>query len=293
VQRICGAAPDFYQADIRDRAALDRIFQQHQIDAVIHFAALKSVGASLAQPLEYYQNNLTGTLILLEAMQHAKVRRMVFSSSATVYREADGQAITEDDPLAPNNPYGRSKLMAEQVMRDIAENQADWHIVLLRYFNPVGAHPSGLIGEDPGTIPNNLWPYISQVAAGERAELNVFGGDYPTVDGTGVRDYLHVVDLAEAHVKAIDVLATEEPIIALNLGTGQGYSVLQVIQAFSAISGKTIPYRIVARRAGDLACCYADPSVAKRRLGWTASKTLEDMCRDSWRWQQQNPNGYS
>jgi UDP-glucose 4-epimerase len=292
VREISGREPVFYQVDVRDRAALDAIFRKHTIDAVIHFAALKAVGESVAQPLRYYENNLSGTLNLLAAMQQAEVRRIVFSSSATVYRDANGAALTENSPLGPTNPYGSSKLMMEMIMRDLAVSEPGWHIALLRYFNPVGSHESGLIGEDPCGIPNNLMPFISQVASGKLAELKVFGADYPTKDGTGVRDYIHVVDLSLAHVKALNLLACAPRTITLNLGTGQGYSVLQMIQTFSAVSGQPIPYKIAPRRNGDIACCYADPSAAEKLLDWKAVRSLEDMCRDSWRWQQNNPVGY-
>jgi UDP-glucose 4-epimerase len=292
VRALSGRDPVFYQIDVGDRAALDTVFRQHAIDAVIHFAALKSVSESVAQPLRYYQNNLSGTLTLLAAMQQAGVRRMVFSSSATVYRDANGAPFTEDSPLGPINPYGSSKLMMENIMRDLAASEAGWHIALLRYFNPVGAHESGMIGEDPCGIPNNLMPFISQVASGKLQELRVFGGDYPTPDGTGVRDYIHVVDLAQAHVKALGLLQGPPETITLNLGSGQGYSVLQMIQTFAAVSGRPIPYRISARRDGDIPSYYADPGEARRRLGWTTQRTLEDICRDSWRWQQNNPQGY-
>jgi UDP-glucose 4-epimerase len=292
IQALSGCTPVFHQVDVRDPQALAAVFAQHAIDAVIHFAALKSVGESVAQPLRYYQNNLTGTLNLLSCMQQAGVRRLVFSSSATVYQDASGVPLQEHFPLGPSNPYGNSKLMMENILRDLATSEPGWHLALLRYFNPVGAHESGQIGEDPNGTPNNLMPYISQVAVGKLAQLKVFGSDYPTVDGTGVRDYIHVVDLARAHVKALDQLQGPAETITLNLGTGCGYSVLEMIEAFSRISGRPIPYQLVERRPGDLASCYADPSAAEQRLGWKATHTLDDMCRDSWRWQQQNPNGY-
>ncbi|SMF14146.1 UDP-glucose 4-epimerase GalE [Pseudogulbenkiania subflava] len=290
VARISGKAPCFYQADIRDRAALTRVFREHDIDAVIHFAALKAVGESVALPLTYYHNNVAGTLCLLECMREAGVRRLVFSSSATVYGDPHTVPIREDFPLGPSNPYGHSKLMMEQVLRDVAASEPGWQITLLRYFNPVGAHESGLIGEDPNGIPNNLMPYISQVAVGKLEALSVFGNDYPTPDGTGVRDYIHVVDLAVAHSRAVE--SAHDGVLTLNLGTGRGYSVLELVAAFSRASGRDIPYRFAPRRAGDIACCYADPAQAEARLGWRASRDLAAMCRDSWRWQQQNPAGY-
>lgn len=293
VEALSGCTPVFYQADVRDPDALKAVFDQHPIDAVIHFAALKSVGESVAQPLRYYQNNIGGTLNLLSVMQQAGVKKLVFSSSATVYQDANGVPLQEHFPLGPSNPYGNSKLMMEDILRDLAASEPGWHLALLRYFNPVGAHESGRIGEDPNGIPNNLMPFISQVAVGKLPQLKVFGDDYPTVDGTGVRDYIHVVDLAQAHVKALAELHGEPETITLNLGTGHGYSVLEMIQAFSKVSGKPIPYQIVERRPGDLASCYADPAAAEKRLNWKASHSLEDMCRDSWRWQQQNPNGYA
>jgi UDP-glucose 4-epimerase len=292
VATISGKETVFHQVDLLDKPALAQVFDRHSIDAVIHFAALKAVGESVSQPLRYYQNNLGGTLNLLECMRARNVHRIVFSSSATVYQDAAGRPLQEDFPLGPSNPYGQTKLMMETVLRDLAASEPGWHIALLRYFNPVGAHESGLIGEDPNGLPNNLMPFISQVATGRRAELQVFGNDYPTPDGTGVRDYIHVVDLARAHVKALDALQGEAEVMTLNLGTGRGYSVLEMIRTFERISGRPIPYRIVGRRSGDLACCFADPSLAQQRLGWKAERTLEDMCRDGWNWQQKNPNGY-
>jgi UDP-glucose 4-epimerase len=293
VNNICGKAPLFHHVDIRDRAALMAVFSQHSIDVVIHFAALKSVAESVSFPLRYYQNNIGGTLNLLSVMRDVGVRSIVFSSSATVYADANGAALTEDSPLGPSNPYGSSKLMMENIMRDLASSEPGWHIALLRYFNPVGAHESGQIGEAPCDIPNNLMPYICQVASGKLQELKVFGGDYPTPDGTGVRDFIHVVDLAKAHAKTIDLLNSCQEVITLNLGTGRGYSVLQLINAFSQSCGIAIPYEIVSRRQGDLACCYADPSKAEKLLKWKAEKNLEQMCSDSWHWQSNNPLGYS
>ncbi|GGY11363.1 UDP-glucose 4-epimerase [Paludibacterium paludis] len=293
MQSIAGRELTFYQADIRDGQALDRILADHPVDGVIHFAALKSVGESVAQPLRYYENNIVGTLVLLESLRKAGVRRIVFSSSATVYGDPLSVPINETCPIGViTNPYGRSKRMMEEILEDVAKAEPGWQIGLLRYFNPAGAHESGLIGEDPNGIPNNLMPYISQVAVGKLAALNVFGNDYPTHDGTGVRDYIHVVDLAVAHVKAIQTLTAVEGVLTLNLGTGQGYSVLDMVKAFSDACGHTIPYVIAPRRNGDVACCYADPARAREVLGWQATRTLQDMCRDSWRWQQNNPNGY-
>ncbi|BEV73714.1 UDP-glucose 4-epimerase GalE [Paludibacterium sp. THUN1379] len=293
VAQLSGQQVAFRQLDLLDRPALQQLFEQHAIDAVIHFAALKAVGESVAQPLRYYHNNLTGTLNLLGCMQQAGVRRIVFSSSATVYRDAGGQAIGEDFPLGPTNPYGQTKLMTETFLRDLAISEGGWDIALLRYFNPVGAHPSGLIGEDPNGIPNNLLPFVSQVAVGKLAELKVFGNDYPTPDGTGVRDYLHVVDLARAHVKALDLIRAQSGVHTLNLGTGRGYSVLEMIRAFERASGRSIPFRVAERRPGDIACCFADPTRAQQLMGWRAEYDLDDMCRDAWRWQQQNPQGYN
>ncbi|HJV01504.1 MAG TPA: UDP-glucose 4-epimerase GalE [Burkholderiaceae bacterium] len=290
VARISGREPRFYQADIRDREALTRVFREHDIDAVIHFAALKAVGESVAQPLTYYHNNVSGTLCLLDCMRAAGVRRLVFSSSAAVYGNLPTAPIREDFPLGPSNPYGHSKLMMEQVLRDVAASESGWQVTLLRYFNPVGAHESGLIGEDPNGLPNNLMPYISQVAVGKLEALNIFGNDYPTPDGTGVRDYIHVVDLAVAHARALETGL--DGVLTLNLGTGRGYSVLEMVAAFSRASGREIAYHFASRRPGDIACCYADPSQAEVTLGWHASRDLETMCRDSWRWQQLNPAGY-
>jgi UDP-glucose 4-epimerase len=290
VAHISGKTPRFYQADIRDREALTRLFREHDIDAVIHFAALKAVGESVAQPLTYYYNNVSGTLCLLDCMRAAGVRRLVFSSSATVYGDPHTVPIRENFPLGPSNPYGHSKLMMEQVLRDVAASEPGWQVTMLRYFNPVGAHESGLIGEDPNGIPNNLMPYISQVAVGKLEALNIFGNDYPTPDGTGVRDYIHVVDLAVAHARAVE--ASHDGVLTLNLGTGHGYSVLEMVAAFNRASGREIAYRFAPRRPGDIACCYADPAQAEVILGWHASRDLEAMCRDSWRWQQQNPAGY-
>lgn len=284
----------FYEGDIRDTALLDTIFQQYKISSVIHFAGLKAVGESVQQPLAYYANNVAGTVNLLQAMQRHGVKSIVFSSSATVYGDPHTTPIQEHFPLSATNPYGRSKLMIEEVLGDLYQSDPTWQIALLRYFNPVGAHASGMIGEDPSGIPNNLMPYIARVAVGQYEYLSVFGGDYPTHDGTGVRDYIHVVDLAQGHVKALQAFqhGAVPNLLVVNLGTGQGYSVLDMVKAFAAASGREIPYRIVERRAGDIACCYADPERAAQLIGWRAQKNLGDMCRDTWHWQSQNPQGY-
>ena len=293
VAQIANRAPEFVQGDIRDPALLTRLFAQHSIHAVLHFAGLKAVGESVSQPLRYYDNNVHGTLILLQSMADAGLRKFVFSSSATVYGQPSQMPISEDCPLGqPTNPYGRSKLIIEDMLRDLAAADPGWQIALLRYFNPVGAHESGIIGEDPNGIPNNLLPYITQVAVGKLPELAVFGNDYPTPDGTGVRDYIHVMDLAEGHLQALQALQTLSGAHVWNLGTGQGYSVLEMVHAFEAASGCRIPYRIAPRRSGDIATCYADASKAARELGWKASRGLPEMMRDAWRWQQRNPNGY-
>ncbi len=288
VRQITGIAPEFVQGDIHNRPLLDQLFAEHTFDAVIHFAGLKAVGESCEQPLRYYQNNIAGTLVLLEAMQHAGCKQLVFSSSATVYGDPAKLPITEDMPLSATNPYGRSKLMIEEMLRDLHASDPAWNIALLRYFNPVGAHPSGLIGEDPQGIPNNLMPYIAQVAIGQRAELQVFGNDYPTIDGTGVRDYIHVIDLAKGHLAALRKLAKEQiGCRPYNLGVGKGYSVLEMVKAFEQASGKPVPYRFAPRRSGDIASCYADTNRALNELGWQAEKTQIEMSEDSWRWQQQ------
>ncbi len=293
VERITGKRLTFYRADIRDKAALLDIFARHPVQAVVHFAGLKAVGESVAQPLRYYDNNVGGTLTLCEAMLEAGVKRLVFSSSATVYGEPHAVPIREDFPVgATTNPYGRSKYMIEVILRDLQVADPEWRIALLRYFNPVGAHESGLIGEDPNDIPNNLMPYIAQVAVGRRPYLNVFGGDYPTPDGTGVRDYIHVVDLALGHVAALRYLESHPGVVTVNLGTGRGYSVLEMVRAFRAASGRDIPYRMAPRRPGDIACCYADPSLAEQLFGWRAQRGIEAMCADTWRWQRMNPQGY-
>jgi len=292
VEQIAGRSCDFYQVDVRDIYALDQIFTDHEIDAVIHFAGLKAVGESTQIPLEYYDNNVTGTLTLLRAMEKADVRKLVFSSSATVYGDPATVPIQENFPTSATNPYGRSKLMIEEMLKDLSASDPDWGIVLLRYFNPVGAHESGLIGEDPRGIPNNLIPYVSQVAVGKLSELSVFGDDYPTKDGTGIRDYIHVVDLAQGHLKALDHIAGASGVLTYNLGTGNGYSVLDIVSAFEKASGQPVPYRIVPRRAGDIAACWADPTLAREELDWQAKRDLDKMMCDTWNWQKKNPSGY-
>lgn len=293
VSRIAGRALGFVRADIRDQDALDEVFTKHPITAVMHFAGLKAVGESVARPLDYYDNNVVGSLRLLQAMSRHRVREIVFSSSATVYGEPSEMPIREDAPFNAANPYGRTKVMIEEILRDVAVGEDAWRVAVLRYFNPVGAHASGLIGEDPKGPPNNLMPYISQVAVGRREFLSVWGNDYPTPDGTGVRDYIHVVDLARGHVAALEKLRGVEGVVTYNLGTGRGHSVLEVVRAFEQASGRTIPYRIAARRPGDIPTCYADPRKAETELRWSAQKGLLDMCRDSWRWQSNNPEGYA
>jgi len=293
VKQITQRELAFEEGDIRDCKALGDFFARHKIDAVIHFAGLKAVGESVEKPLLYYDNNLVGSIVLFEAMAEAGVKSIVFSSSATVYGDPATVPITEDFPLSATNPYGRSKLFIEEMLRDIAKADSEWSISLLRYFNPVGAHPSGRIGEDPKGIPNNLMPYIAQVAGGRRPCLNIFGGDYPTKDGTGVRDYIHVVDLAQGHVAALNAMEHGRKGVNIwNLGTGQGMSVLDMVHAFETVSGKKINYQIVARREGDIAQCWADPARAQRDLHWRAELGLARMCEDTWRWQQFNPNGY-
>ena len=291
IAKISGRRPAFREGDIRDVDGLRALFAAHRIEAVIHFAGLKAVGESVEQPLTYYDNNVNGTLCLLQAMRQAGVRRLVFSSSATVYGDPHCVPIREDFPLQATNPYGRSKLMVEEMLRDLQRAETDWQIAILRYFNPVGAHPSGLIGENPNGIPNNLMPFVAQVAVGKRAQLSVFGNDYPTPDGTGVRDYIHVVDLAQGHLAALAALARSGQSLTVNLGTGQGYSVLDMVRAFEAASGRPVPYQIVARRAGDIATCYADPQLAGELLGWQARRGIGEMCADAWRWQSKNPDG--
>ena len=293
VAQLAGREPALVEGDIRDRAALDRVFTNHAIDAVLHFAGLKAVGESVAQPLRYYDNNVHGSQVLLQACADAGVFNFVFSSSATVYGESAQMPISEACPVGqPTNPYGRSKLVVEDMLRDVAASDPRWLIAILRYFNPVGAHESGLIGEDPNGIPNNLLPYIAQVAVGKLPELAVFGNDYPTADGTGVRDYIHVLDLAEGHLRALEALQTRTGAHVWNLGTGQGYSVLEMVRAFEAASGKPVPYCVAPRRPGDIATCFADPAKAERELGWKARRSLDEMMRDAWRWQSMNPDGY-
>ncbi|MDD2341541.1 MAG: UDP-glucose 4-epimerase GalE [Tolumonas sp.] len=289
---LTGKKPAFYEIDVRDAIALQRLFSNYSIESVIHFAGLKAVGESTRLPLKYYQNNIAATLTLCDAMQQAGVFDLVFSSSATVYGDPYSVPITEIFPLSATNPYGRSKLMVEEILRDLSKSDPRWGIVLLRYFNPVGAHPSGTMGEDPNGIPNNLLPFISQVAIGRLPQLSIFGNDYPTPDGTGVRDYIHVVDLAIGHLKAIERIKHERGVLTYNLGTGQGYSVLEMIQAFEQASGRQIAYQIVERRPGDIAECWADPAYAANDLGWKAELGLQDMMQDTWNWQLKNPNGY-
>lgn len=293
VQTIAGRTVSFHQVDLLDREGLARVFAANRFDAVIHFAALKAVGESVAKPLAYYQNNLVGTLVLLDLMRAHGCRTLVFSSSATVYGVPNSVPIREDFPLSATNPYGRTKLMIEEILRDLQTAEPAWRVALLRYFNPVGAHVSGRIGEDPNDIPNNLMPYIAQVAIGKLPRLRVYGADYPTPDGTGVRDYIHVVDLAAGHLAALDRLAKETGgVITVNLGTGRGYSVLEMIRAFEQASDRPVPYEIAPRRTGDVASCYADPAHAEKLLGWKAIRGVADMCADAWRWQSQNPKGY-
>ena len=305
VEKIIGKSIKFEKGDIRDKSALEKLFNTYSIDSVIHFAGLKAVGESVEQPLKYYDNNINGTLVLLEVMKEYKCKKIVFSSSATVYGDPHTTPIKEDFPTgATTNPYGTSKYMIERILNDLYISDNTFKIAILRYFNPVGAHESGTIGEDPNGIPNNLMPFIAQTAVGKRESLSVFGGDYDTEDGTGVRDYIHVVDLADAHVKAIDYLGsatlaapgdevrTETETLIVNIGTGKGYSVLDMVKAFEKASKKNIAYKIVERRAGDIAKCFADPIYAQEMLGWKATKTLDEMCEDSWRWQSQNPDGY-
>lgn len=293
VEQITGKKPTFYEADILDREALNQIFEKEKIDSVIHFAGLKAVGESVAKPIEYYYNNIAGTLVLCDVMRKHNVKNIVFSSSATVYGDPAFIPITEECPKGKiTNPYGQTKGMLEQVLEDIHVSDPEWNVILLRYFNPIGAHKSGLIGEDPKGIPNNLVPYVAQVAIGKLECLGVFGDDYDTPDGTGVRDYIHVVDLAKGHVAAIRKLEEKKGVLIYNLGTGKGYSVLDVVHAFEKACGKKIPYAVKPRRPGDIAICYADPAKAKAELGWKAENGIEEMCADSWKWQSMNPNGY-
>ena len=292
VEKLADSSISFHKVDVRNKAALTQVFKQHSIDAVIHFAGLKAVGESVEKPIEYYDTNLGGTFILADVMREFDCKIFVFSSSATVYGDPHTLPIKEDSPLSVTNPYGRSKLMIEEFLRDVFVANNSWHIAILRYFNPIGAHKSGLIGEDPNGIPNNLIPYISQVALGKLEKLTVFGGDYDTPDGTGVRDYIHVVDVAKGHIKALQALESKPQVLTVNLGTGNGYSVLDMVKAFENVSGKDIPYQIVDRRSGDVSTCYADPTYAIEQLGWRAEYKLVEMCEDTWRWQLQNPDGY-
>jgi UDP-glucose 4-epimerase len=293
VEAIAGRPLHFHLADLLDREVLSAVFTwEGPIDAVVHFAGLKAVGESVARPLHYYRNNVAGTLSLCSVMADYGVKDLVFSSSATVYGTPEEMPIREDCPLGPINPYGRTKWMVEEILRDLHTSDPEWNVALLRYFNPVGAHPSGRIGEDPSGVPNNLMPYIAQVAVGRRPRLQVFGDDYPTPDGTGIRDYIHVVDLAQGHLAALEKLTEEPGVVTYNLGTGQGHSVLEVVAACEAASGQPIPYDVVARRPGDAPVSYADPALAETELGWRAERSLEEMCADTWRWQAQNPQGY-
>ncbi len=294
IEEITGKKVAFYKEDMLDRAAVKRVFDEHKIDAVIHFAGLKAVGESVHKPIEYYRTNIDSTLNLTDEMRAHGCKNIIFSSSATVYGDPAEIPITENCPKGTcTNPYGWTKWMQEQILTDIHTSDPEWNVILLRYFNPIGAHKSGLIGEDPKGIPNNLLPYVAQVAIGKLQEINVFGNDYPTPDGTGVRDYIHVVDLARGHVKALERFAKKDGVFICNLGTGRGYSVLDVIHAFEKACGKTLPYVIRDRRPGDVATCYSSPEKAARELGWSAEYDIEDMCRDSWNWQQKNPNGYN
>ncbi len=292
IEHISGVRPTFYEGDIRDRALLDNIFTNHAFGAVIHFAGLKAVGESVDKPIDYYDINVGGSVSLLIAMKQANINKLVFSSSATVYGDPRSVPIQEDFPCSTTNPYGSSKLIIENILADLSAAEPEWSIGRLRYFNPVGAHEGGLIGEDPKGVPNNLMPYIAQVAAGRRDKLSVFGGDYPTPDGSGVRDYIHVMDLAEGHLAALQYCQNNNGLLTVNLGTGQGISVLQMIEAFERVSSQRVPYEIVNRRPGDIARCWADPSLAKQVLGWNAVRSLDDMCADAWRWQHMNPSGY-
>ncbi|WP_394151068.1 UDP-glucose 4-epimerase GalE [Vibrio maritimus] len=292
IEKVSKTRPVFVKGDVRDKQALIEAMKTHNIDSVIHFAGLKAVGESVAKPIEYYDNNVNGTLVLVDAMREAGVKHLVFSSSATVYGDPASVPITESFPTSATNPYGRSKLMVEECLTDFHKANPDWTITLLRYFNPVGSHPTGEMGEDPQGIPNNLMPFVSQVAVGRREYLSVFGDDYPTPDGTGVRDYIHVMDLADGHIAALKTLNGQEALSIYNLGTGNGTSVLDMVKAFEVASGKEVPYKIVERRPGDIAECWADPTKANQELNWTATRTLVDMTTDGWRWQSQNPEGY-
>ena len=292
VEKITGKEVKYIVGDIRDKKALENVFDKYEIDSVIHFAGLKAVGESVEEPLDYYNVNVHGTLVLLEVMKAKNCKKIVFSSSATVYGDPSSAPIDESFPLSATNPYGRTKLFIEEILQDLYKSDNIWKIIILRYFNPIGAHKSGLIGEDPNGIPNNLVPYIAQVAVGKLEYLSVFGDDYNTKDGTGVRDYIHVVDLANGHVKAIEKINSIDNVLIVNLGTGQGYSVLEMIKSYERASEKKVSYKIVKRRDGDIAECYANPSYSKNVLNWSASKTLDEMCEDSWRWQSMNKNGY-
>jgi UDP-glucose 4-epimerase len=293
IRAITGKSVTFVQGDVRDRQCLRSLFERYKISAVIHFAGLKAVGESVVNPLKYYDNNVMGSVCLAEVMTEFGVKTLVFSSSATVYGFSDDKPIPESSPLTPYNPYGRTKRMVEQVLEDLHVSDARWNIALLRYFNPVGAHESGLIGEDPNGVPNNLMPYVSQVAIGKLKELSVFGNDYPTPDGTGVRDYIHVMDLALGHVAALQAFTRHPGLLTVNLGAGRGYSVLDLVKAFKQANNVPVPYRIAPRRAGDIAIYFADAQLAKKLLNWETKRSLEDICRDTWRWQMQNPNGYA
>lgn len=292
IEGVTGVQPKFIEGDIRDKSLLIDVLKRQNIQAVIHFAGMKAVGESVAKPLEYYDNNVNGTLVLVDAMREADVKTLVFSSSATVYGDPASVPITEDFPTSATNPYGRSKLMVEECLTDFQQANPDWSITLLRYFNPVGSHPSGDLGEDPQGIPNNLMPFVSQVAVGRREFLSVFGDDYPTKDGTGVRDYIHVMDLSDGHIAALKKVGDKSGLHIYNLGTGNGYSVLEMVKAFEQASGKRVPYQIVERRPGDIAECWADPAKARKELEWQATRTLNEMTSDTWRWQSNNPQGY-
>jgi UDP-glucose 4-epimerase len=292
VMDLAGKRLEFYKVDLLDKVSLNKVFGKAAFDAVIHFAGLKAVGESVTSPLKYYTNNVAGTIALCEVMIRHNIKNLIFSSSCTVYGNPHKVPITEDFPLLPTNPYGRTKLIIEDILRDLHRADHTWNVALLRYFNPVGAHKSGRIGEDPNGIPNNLFPFISQVAVGKFPFLSVFGDDYPTPDGTGIRDYIHITDLALGHLKALKMLSSNPGVVTYNLGTGSGYSVLEIVTAFEKAAGKKIPYRITGRRPGDIALAYADPSLAKKELGWTAERGLDEMCADSWKWQTNNPNGY-
>lgn len=293
ISSLTGVKPVFYQGDVRDETFLDSVFEQEPIDAVIHFAGLKAVGESVEKPIEYYDNNVNGTLVLVRAMKRAKVSTLVFSSSATVYGDPETVPITEQSPVGgTTNPYGTSKYMVERCLADLVTASPEWSVTLLRYFNPVGAHPSGTMGEDPKGIPNNLMPFIAQVAVGRREQLSVFGNDYPTPDGTGVRDYIHVMDLADGHIAALKAVGNKQGLHVYNLGTGKGSSVLEMVKAFGEACGKEIPYQICPRRPGDIAECWASTEKAEKELGWKATRTVDEMASDTWRWQRENPNGY-